>query len=67
MSTPTRKKFSFIEYELVNIWDGVQQNHPFGYFFKFSNFLIFHELQRASIKWFLRILNWTIPHKVIRH
>ena len=30
------------------IWDGVQQNHPSGYFFKFSNFLIFHELQRAS-------------------
>ena len=35
-----------------------------GNFSKFSNYLIFRELQRVSIKWSLRILNWTIHYKV---
>ena len=51
---------------ISSIWDSVQQNHSSGQFFKFSNFFIFRELQRTSIKWSLRILNWTIHHKVIR-
>ena len=37
--------------EYVHVkWDSVQQNHPSGQFFKFLNFLIFCELQKASIK-----------------
>ena len=51
----------------INYMGRVQQNHPSGYFFKFSNCFIFCELQRVSIKWSSRILNWTIHHKFIRN
>ena len=47
-------------YIYIYTWDSVQQNHPSGQFFKVLNFLIFRELQRASIKWSLRIRNLTI-------
>ena len=48
-------------------WDSVSKITLLGSFSSFQIFLIFRELQRASIKWSLRILNWTIHHKVIRH
>ena len=50
-------------WNIIDVYGSVQQNHIVLQF-QFSNFLIFHELQRTSIKWFQ---NWTIHHKVIRH
>ena len=55
-------------YALICIYGTVSSKITLlGSFSSFQIFFIFRELQRASIKWSLRILIWTIYHKVIRH
>ena len=42
-------KLTHREFRQITAWDSVHQNHPSGQFYQVFKFLIFHELQRASI------------------
>ena len=46
-------------------WDRIPEKRPNACFFKFSNYLIFKEIFRFSISYFLRTKNWTVHHGVV--
>ena len=47
----------------IYIWDRIREKGPNTYFFKFSNYLIFKEISRSSISYFLRTKR-TVHHGV---